>query len=259
MAKEEKRARDRTSTTAQGETDFWSLRSATFNTLYQQLQMPAVKRIIRILSHVKEKESQDTVLLEQYNNELKQFVKAQAVAKDFVKFLQTLERQFKNISKGDLKSITETMPSLLNGLKLIWTISRHINHNDDKFESILAAISNEICQKVRDKIDIRTIFKKKRPEVAIRDIDSGIEVLEKWSEQYNKTKQGIESEGTVDRWNFSNIKPIFEKPKHIVKILKDLREACVIVQQFAAILNNDLKAVTGSSEMIDRVSDKVTE
>jgi len=49
--------------------------------------MPAVKRIIRILSHVKEKESQDTVLLEQYNNELKQFVKAQAVAKDFVKFL----------------------------------------------------------------------------------------------------------------------------------------------------------------------------
>jgi len=105
-----------------------------------------------------------------------------------VKFLQTLERQFKNISKGDLKSITETMPSLLNGLKLIWTISRHINHNDDKFESILAAISNEICQKVRDKIDIRTIFKKKRPEVAIRDIDSGIEVLEKWSEQYNKTK-----------------------------------------------------------------------
>lgn len=41
--------------------------------------------------------------------------------------------------------------------------------------------------------------------------------------------------------------------------MKDLREACVIVQQFAAILNNDLKAVTGSSEMIDRVSDKVTE
>jgi len=41
--------------------------------------------------------------------------------------LTTLERQFKNISLGDLKAIEDTLPSLLNGLKLIWTISRHIN------------------------------------------------------------------------------------------------------------------------------------
>jgi hypothetical protein len=40
-----------------------------------------------------------------------------------------LERQFKVISKGELKAITETMKSLLDGLKLIWTISTHINHN----------------------------------------------------------------------------------------------------------------------------------
>lgn len=53
------------------------------------------------------------------------------------------------------------MKSLLDGLKLIWTISRHINHNIEEFENILKAISNEICQKVRDKIDIKTIFKKK--------------------------------------------------------------------------------------------------
>ncbi len=88
-------------------------------------------------------------------------MKQQAQAKDFVKFLATLERQFKVISRGELREITETMKSLLDGLKLIWTISRHINHNIDQFEHILSAISNEICQKVRNKIDIKTIFKKK--------------------------------------------------------------------------------------------------
>lgn len=85
-------------------------------------------------------------IIELYNAEYKKFMKYQAQAKDFVKFLQTLERQFKVISKGDLKAITETMKSLLDGLKLIWTISRHINHNIDQFEHILEAISNEICQ-----------------------------------------------------------------------------------------------------------------
>ena len=58
-----------------------------------------------------------------------------------------------------MKGIEETLPSLLNGLKLIWTISRHINQNENKFEDILEAISNEICMKVREKIDIRAIFR----------------------------------------------------------------------------------------------------
>lgn len=82
------------------------------------------------------------------------------------------------ISKGDLKAITDTMKSLLDGLKLIWTISRHINTNIEQFEHILEAISNEICQKVRNKIDIRQIFKKKNPDDAISDIESGIQVLD---------------------------------------------------------------------------------
>lgn len=88
--------------------------------------MPNVKRIIRILNHLKD--SQESGILEQYELENKNFQKLQAQAKDFVKFLSTLERQFKNISNGELKGITETMPSLLNGLKLIWTISKHINN-----------------------------------------------------------------------------------------------------------------------------------
>jgi dynein heavy chain len=62
-----------------------------------------------------------------YNDQYTEFQKQHAQAKDFVKFLTTLERQFKNIASGSLAVIEETLPSLLNGLQLIWTISRHIN------------------------------------------------------------------------------------------------------------------------------------
>ena len=140
--------------------------------------MPTVKKILQLLSN---KDSTYSHTIESYQSEYKKFVKQSAQAKDFVKFLQTLERQFKVISKGELKAITETMKSLLDGLKLIWTISTHINHNIEQFEYILEAISNEICQKVRERIDIRTIFKKNvEPTQAITDIESGIQVLDRW-------------------------------------------------------------------------------
>ena len=48
IEKEDRKIRERSHTTAQGETDFWALRSGTFNTLYQQLNMPNVKKIIRV-------------------------------------------------------------------------------------------------------------------------------------------------------------------------------------------------------------------
>ena len=40
--------KERSHLTAQGETEFWALRSGTFNTLYQQLNMPNVKKIVRV-------------------------------------------------------------------------------------------------------------------------------------------------------------------------------------------------------------------
>lgn len=69
----------------------------------------------------------------------------------------------------------------------------------------------------------------------------------------------IESETTVRRWDFSKTKDIFSKPKYMKFILEDIKEACNVLQQFFSLLGPDLKAVTGSSEQIDIVTDKVKE
>jgi dynein heavy chain len=129
--------------------------------------MPQVKKIINVMQSNSQKT--DGYSLDNYENQYHLFQKDHAKAKDFVKFLNTLARQFKNIHMGELPVIEETLPSLLTGLKLIWTISRHINQNDLKFEDILEAISNEICDKVKAQIDITKIFKKK-PDDAIKII-----------------------------------------------------------------------------------------
>ena len=167
--------------------------------------MPHVKRIITVIYNHDQKNEGSS--LDNYNTQYALFQKQQAIAKDFVKFLSTLERQFKNIARGDLSTIEETLPSLLTGLKLIWTISRHINQNELKMEDILESISTEICQMVKAKIDIAKIFKK--PDEAVIVIGQGKTVLESWRKEFDKTKRAIENEQTVKRWDFQKTREIF--------------------------------------------------
>jgi dynein heavy chain len=42
-------------------------------------------------------------------------------------------------------------------------------------------------------------------------------------------------------------------------ILEDIREACTVLKEFFSLLGPDLKAVTGDSEQIDMITEKVKE
>lgn len=68
-------------------------------------------------------------------------------AKDNVKFLTTLERHFKNISSGNLTAILDTLPSMMNALRMVWVISRHYN-TDDQMLPLMRRIASEIADKV---------------------------------------------------------------------------------------------------------------
>ena len=50
-------------------------------------------------------------------------------ARDNLKFLTTLERHFKNIMYGPLPGILDTLPPMMNALRMVWIISRH--YSDD--------------------------------------------------------------------------------------------------------------------------------
>jgi len=51
-------------------------------------------------------------------------------AKDNVKYLQTLEKFIEPLYKGDPETIRETLPALMNSIKMIHTIARYYNTNE---------------------------------------------------------------------------------------------------------------------------------
>lgn len=104
-------------------------------------------------------------------------------------------------------------------------------------EHLLESISNEICEKVAEKIQVRKIFKIP-PTDAINLINQGISCLDKWQKQYQQTKMELESESSgIKRWDFNTTTKLFGKPKYMKKILEDLSSACTILKDFFSLLN----------------------
>ena len=96
-------------------------------------------------------------------------------AKDNVKFLTTLERHFKHITNGTLVQILDTLPSMMNALRMVWVISRHYK-DDQRMEPLFQRIGWEIANRISTIINMRTIFR----EPAIKLITDAKAVLERW-------------------------------------------------------------------------------
>ena len=96
--------------------------------------------------------------MDEYSKNIKNLNKNTGEAKENVKFLTTLERQFKNLaSEEGFNVIQETIPSLMNGLKMVWIISRNYK-NIDKMQELISLITDEIADKVQNSIQISKLF-----------------------------------------------------------------------------------------------------
>ena len=84
-------------------------------------------------------------------------------------------------------------------------------------------------------------------------------MLDRWEKEFIRTRTEIENELTIVRWDFNNPKQLFEKPVHMVAVLRDLKSTCKITKEFYNILSNELAAVTGSRSNIDNVREKVSD
>jgi len=64
-------------------------------------------------------------------------------AKDNVKYLQTLEKFIEPLYEGNPESIKETLPALMNSIKMIHTIARYYNTNE-RMTGLFMKITNQM-------------------------------------------------------------------------------------------------------------------
>ena len=230
------------------EIQFWRDRNAVLSGLYEQLQYAEVKALIRL------SELASLTSCELFERSVAELLKLYVEAKDNVKFLVTLERHFKALQSGQLAAMVDTIPSMMNSLRMVWVISRHYN-KDARMFPLMERIARTIAEKVARELNVRSIFRRK-PDEVIRTIRRGKEVLETWHNAYMAMRDKIEQSGTDRRWEFNRQK-LFDQSGYMVKICDHLLEVALTIEQFSQFLGAELKAVTGDSHGIDDVSARV--
>lgn len=135
------------------EIDFWRERNATLSAITEQLKLPTVNKVVAILTNV---HSESLASFEYHRAELTKYY---TEAKDNVRFLSTLERHFKNLAHGaSFNIVLETIPSMMNALRMVWIISRHYNR-DERMVPLMERIAWELSERVAKIVNVRTIFK----------------------------------------------------------------------------------------------------
>ncbi|KAJ8924399.1 hypothetical protein NQ315_007195, partial [Exocentrus adspersus] len=232
-----------------GEYDYWHDREAAFSSIVEQLKKPTVLRINNILEMAKSPVVDGFI---HYQVDLKRHY---LEAKDNVKFLSTIKRHLKTISYStDFRKVIDTIPSLIDGLYLIWVLSRYYN-TDEVMVPFMEKIAWCLLDKVRKCLNNDMLFRK--PIVEVQKLTSDAQtMLELWKQTYMETRQKIEESGKGDRWEFDR-RRLFGGSDYMAIVCKDLLEVATVIYHFKNIFGAELRAIVSDPQSIDNVAKRV--
>ncbi|XP_071826175.1 dynein axonemal heavy chain 10-like isoform X2 [Apostichopus japonicus] len=235
------------------EIDFWRERNSALSALNEQLKLPNVRRMLSILSC--KDALGDHAILQNFELHCSELSKYHVEAKDNVRFLSTLERHFKNVTHGaGFQIVLDTIPSMMNALRMVWIISRHYN-NDDRMVPLMERIAWQLAERVAKVINIRTIFKDTHPQIKARTHEAK-KTLELWKDCYFEVRAKIEASGRDARWEFDR-KRLFERTDYMATICQDIYNVAQVLEEFYNIFGPELKSVTGDPQRIEEVLKRV--
>ena len=142
------------------ELESWRKKSALLSNLYEDLCSPQFKKLFAVLEYSHATVFGGFSLLRQ------DVARACLEAKDNARFLSTLERHFKMISRSPLPALSETITSLYAALRMVWTISRYYN-TEDRLLPLMHRIAKHITARVRSSINIKELFSSSSRSAAV--------------------------------------------------------------------------------------------
>ncbi|XP_066245712.1 dynein axonemal heavy chain 10 isoform X2 [Euwallacea similis] len=231
------------------ELEYWHEREVAFSSIVEQLKKPTLMQISELLNMAKSPVI-DTFL--NYQIDLKRYY---AEARDNIKFLSTIKRHLTVISDSyDFRKVKDCIPDLIEGLHLIWVLSRYYN-TDEIMVSFMERIVWCLLEKVRKVLNSQYIFRKPLGEVKYITTEAA-SMLNTWKSSYMITRQKIEHSGKGQRWEFDNNK-LFAASDYMAKVCKDIYQFAVTVGHFKNIFGPEMRTMVSDPQTIDNVAKRV--
>ncbi|XP_023388715.1 dynein heavy chain 5, axonemal [Pteropus vampyrus] len=182
------------------ELEHWKKRLSTFNYLLDQLKSPDVKAVLAVLAAAKSK------LLKTWREMDIRITDASNEAKDNVKYLYTLEKCCDPLYSGDPISMIDAIPTLINAIKMIYSISHYYN-TSEKITSLFVKVTNQMisaCKAYITNNGTASVWSQPQ-DVVVEKISSAIKLKQEYQDCFHKMKQRLKQDPNEKQFEFSEM------------------------------------------------------
>ena len=180
-------------------------------------------------------------------------------AKDNVKYLSTLEKFIEPLYEGTPETIKDTLPALMNSIKMIHTIARYYNTNDS-MTGLFVKITNQMINQCKHNIlnykkiregqatkkqisdDVLWNHEEFPPEELIPVLKSCLDLNQAYQKQYEITKERLMNMPKGKQFEFSP-NQIFGKFDLFCRRVSKLIELFGTIQQFRTLEKHNLEGI----------------
>jgi dynein heavy chain len=135
----------------------WKARLQDITLLSELTRSKDFMVVKNFLNNHSNRRGEDTVskVLSEYKNIENQLTEKLNEAKDNVKYLTTLEKFIEPLYDGTPEEINDTLPALMNAIKMIHTIARYYN-TSNKMTNLFIKITNQMITNCKNRITGKT-------------------------------------------------------------------------------------------------------
>jgi len=233
-----------------GELEFWRGKMQKLTSITEQLKRPECKQVISILSTLTKNTADNsrqgvTKLLHRWKGIDVNITESANEAKDNVKYLYTLERFIEPLYTGSAETIIDTLPALMNSIKMIHTIARYYN-TPERMTNLFAKITDQMILNCKDHIvgneDSNDSFWEKEPQDLVRKLESCLKLNDAYQEQYRSTKAKLEQTPKGNQFTFNEMH-IFGKFDLFCRRIIKLIDMFSTIDQFNSLSKNKLEGM----------------
>jgi len=232
--------------------EYWRSRMQKLTSVTEQLKRKDVKIVATVLTAVT-KGPHDKVppnlfhALRKWKDIDMNITEAANEAKDNVKYLATLEKFVEPLYSGAPGAVVDTLPALMNSIKMIHTIARYFNTAErmtDLFVKITHAMIGN-CKKYIVSLqaaDVGESLWKKDTGALIARLEACLKLNEMYQETYRLTKEKLASNPKGKQFDF-NEQAIFGRFDLFCRRVIKLIDLFSTIQQFRTLASHKLEGM----------------
>lgn len=243
------------------EIEYWSRRMLTLISITEQLKSKPSRVVTGVLkaralradddpNNQESAEEQDTIksLIERWREVDLAITDCMNEAKDNVRFLDNLRKVLEPLSSEKPSVIIDSMPSLMNSMKMIHTLSRHYN-TEIRMTNLFCMITNQLVNRCKSEIyqgkDVSALWNQD-PSEAMKAMQQSIALFQSYEEQFKQTKAMLAQMPKGNQFSF-NENAIFGKFMRFVLRLQKVLDMFSSIEQFKSL---ELKRIDGMERLI---------